>query len=435
MKMIHPKNLPDGWHFKKIEYISSFIRGGNGFPERYQGKTDGKYPFIKVSDMNHPENWIFIKKSYNFVNDYEVKKLHLTIFEPNTIVFAKVGAALLLNRRRILTEKTVIDNNMMGIAPNKYVDYLFLYYQLLQIDFGIFVQPGALPSVNQNQIENLSISLPQHLNEQRTIATILSSIDNAIDQINQLIEKYQRIKQGLMHDLFCFGIDEHGNFRSEATHRFKDSPLGRIPEEWDCLKIGDIYSDIRTGSTPRRTRPDYFTGNILWVTSGELKYEVVLDTREKITDEAVKDTNLKIYPAGTFAIAIIGLEAEGTLGSCAIIGKEASINQSCVAFPENHRVYTWYFYQYYRYYGKFLIYRYARGTKQQNLNTEVIKSIYIKLPRKDEQIKIAELLNNIDNVISNYRNNALKFQNIKQGLMDDLLSGKVRVNVLIKAEA
>lgn len=271
--------------------------------------------------------------------------------------------------------------------------------------------------------------------EQKKISEFITILDKTIDATDQMIQKCQRIKQGLMQDLFHFGIDERGNLRSEETHPFKDSLLGRIPENWDCLQLGEIYSELRTGSTPSRTRPDYFTGDILWVTSGELKYEVVFDSREKITADAVKNTNLKIYPAGTFAIAIIGLEAESTRGSCAILGKDATINQSCVAFPENQRIHTWFLYQYYRNYGKHVVYSYARGTKQQNLNTEIIKSIPIKMPKKTEQIKIAEVLNAADSIIKIYQNEKAKLQRINNGLIDDLLSGKVRVNRLIQAEA
>ena len=75
--------------------------------------------------------------------------------------------------------------------------------------------------------------------EQTKIAEILSTVDQAIEQTEALIAKQQRIKTGLMQDLLTRGIDENGNLRSEDTHEFKDSPLGRIPVEWE-LKIDSI---------------------------------------------------------------------------------------------------------------------------------------------------------------------------------------------------
>ena len=75
--------------------------------------------------------------------------------------------------------------------------------------------------------------------EQSKIAEILSTVDQAIDQTEALIAKQQRIKTGLMQDLLTRGIDENGNLRSEETHEFKDSPLGRIPVEWEVKTIGN----------------------------------------------------------------------------------------------------------------------------------------------------------------------------------------------------
>ena len=79
------------------------------------------------------------------------------------------------------------------------------------------------------------------LPEQSKIAEVLSTVDRAIEQTEALIAKHQRIKTGLLQDLLTRGIDEHGNLRSERTHKFKDSPLGRIPVEWECAPFGDCW--------------------------------------------------------------------------------------------------------------------------------------------------------------------------------------------------
>ena len=93
-------------------------------------------------------------------------------------------------------------------------------------------------------------------------------------------------------------------------------------------------SGFFSGATPYRGRPEYYKGQINWITSGELNYNIITDTNEKITEEAVRNTNLKILPKGTFLFAITGLEAEGTRGSCA---KQALTrnNQSCMALLFN----------------------------------------------------------------------------------------------------
>ncbi len=85
--------------------------------------------------------------------------------------------------------------------------------------------------------------------------------------------------------------------------------------DWTATTFGEALTGFSSGSTPARKNPKYFSGNILWITSGELNYNVVTDTEEKITPEAVKNTNLKIIEPGTFLMAITGLEAAGTRGN------------------------------------------------------------------------------------------------------------------------
>ena len=78
------------------------------------------------------------------------------------------------------------------------------------------------------------------LPEQQKIAEILETVDNAIEKTEKIIEKYKRIKQGLMQELLTKGIDENWQIRSEKTHKFKDSPLGRIPEEWEVVRLWEV---------------------------------------------------------------------------------------------------------------------------------------------------------------------------------------------------
>ena len=96
---------------------------------------------------------------------------------------------------------------------------------------------------------------------------------------------------------------------------YKLTELGEIPIDWKFKFFKDVMTGFSSGQTPSRAIPEYYRGNIRWITSGELNYNVITDTIEKITPQAVRRTNLKILPKGTFLIAITGLEAEGTRGA------------------------------------------------------------------------------------------------------------------------
>ena len=102
---------------------------------------------------------------------------------------------------------------------------------------------SGIPHVDKEVLGKLKlVNFPG--NEQSKIAEILSTLDQAIEQTEALIAKQQRIKTGLMQDLLTRGIDEHGQLRTEQTHAFKDSPLGRIPVEWEVEFIRNLLADI-----------------------------------------------------------------------------------------------------------------------------------------------------------------------------------------------
>ena len=204
--------------------------------------------------------------------------------------------------------------------------------------------------------------------------------------------------------------------------------LGIIPNDWKIKEFQDVMTGFFSGATPYRGRTEYYKGNIKWITSGELNYNIITDTVEKITEEAVRNTNLKILPKGTFLFAITGLEAEGTRGSCGITGVEATTNQSCMAlFPKETLDYD-YLYHFYVWQGKMLAFRYCQGTKQQSYTGKIARTLPIILPPTIlEQTAIATVLSDTDTLIENLEKLIVKKRNIKQGAMQELLTGRKRL--------
>jgi len=191
--------IPVEWEVVPLIEVCS-LRGGSGFSEKYQGHKSGKYPFYKVSDMNSIGNEKFLFESNNYINDAVLSQISATPFPANSIVFAKVGAALLLNRRRITSCSSCIDNNMMGAIANEKTKVDYLYYFLLTIDFRTFVQDGAVPSINQSQVGNILVSLPS-VAEQQQIALILISIDEQIDAHQTKLTALTKLKSALMQQI------------------------------------------------------------------------------------------------------------------------------------------------------------------------------------------------------------------------------------------
>lgn len=407
------RNIPKDW---KLSTIGKLLKISTGNQDTQNKIKDGKYPF--------------------FVRSNIVEKLDSYSFDGEAVLTAGDGVGVgkvyhYYNGQFAFHQRVYAIYGFNQIINGKYFYRYFSENFLTEVER--YSAKNSVDSVRLNMILDMELFLPP-IKEQEKISKILSEVDSAIEHTQALHVKHQKIKIALMQDLLTHGIDQYGKIRNPKTHAYKPSLLGDIPVEWDVKEIGKIYKTLRTGSTPSRAIPNYFKGDILWVTSGELKYKPIYDTIEKITKEAVRATNLKIYPSGTFFIAITGLEAEGTRGSCAIIAKEATTNQSCMAFEKNDEIDTHFLFQYYKLHGKYISLLYSQGSKQQSLNNKIVSKILIHLPPKEEQEKIAQILSSHDEKIEKVKTKLEKLKQLKTALMQDLLSGTKRVNHLLGEE-
>ncbi|OJV91797.1 MAG: hypothetical protein BGO34_06680 [Bacteroidia bacterium 44-10] len=215
---------------------------------------------------------------------------------------------------------------------------------------------------------------------------------------------------------------------SKDKKGYKETEFGVIPIDWTIDTFGNLLEGFTSGATPLRAIPSFYNGDILWISSGELNYNWITDTLEHISPEAQKRTNLKQHPVGTFLMAITGLEAEGTRGRCAFVGKPATTNQSCLAIYPTEKLTTEYLFYFYRQYANYLAFKYCQGTKQQSYTAKIVKQLPICCPTDiNEQRAIAEALSDIDTLINTLNKQIEKKKNIKQGMMQELLTGKKRL--------
>lgn len=191
------------WTVKGLgEFVDVFQ--GYGFPERMQGKTRGKYPFIKVSDISMTVNngGKYIDVANNYVDEEDLPILGATPFPFGTIVFAKIGEAIRLNRRVILSKPSLIDNNVGGVkAKDGLSNDGFVFYIMSMIDLVKYAG-GVVPAVKKTTIENIEVLMPPTLDEQQKIAEVLTSIDRTIMQKTKKTNLLKKYKKGLMQQMF-----------------------------------------------------------------------------------------------------------------------------------------------------------------------------------------------------------------------------------------
>lgn len=207
--------------------------------------------------------------------------------------------------------------------------------------------------------------------------------------------------------------------------KLKQTEVGMIPSDWEVKTLGELV-DMSSGTTPSRFNEKNFQGNVCWLSSGELKSHYIYNTKEKISEDAA--SSMRLYPKGTVVIAMYGLEAEGVRGTSSILAKECTISQACMAFTNLREINNEYFYYWYAANGNEIGTKYAQGTKQQNLSPEVMKNVIIPLPPTiEEQQRIANALSDVDALIANLEKLIAKKKNIKQGAMQQLLTGRKRL--------
>ena len=177
------------------------VKSGVGFSKKYQGHLNLDYNLYKVSDMNLEVNKKYMVKSNNTVDNFILKDMNTKLIEKPSIIFAKVGEAIFLNRKRIVNNPFLIDNNMMAFSPNNKVNLEFIYYLSLTINFGKYAQIGALPSYNASDIYSIKCEIPS-IEEQEKISSILSLVDEKIDYIKSYINNIIIFRKGLLQQMF-----------------------------------------------------------------------------------------------------------------------------------------------------------------------------------------------------------------------------------------
>ncbi len=408
---------PDGWRNLAVKDLADIV-SGVGFPRKHQGSQVGKIPFFKVSDMNTQGNERGLRVAANTVDRALLDSLKGKLHPPGTVVFPKVGAALLTNKRRRLVVPSCFDNNVMGlVATGCDPDYLYLLMQA--VDFADHVQSGAIPSINGSTVGGIRVLVPP-LPEQRKIAAILSSVDDAIEKTQAVIDQVQVVKRGLMQELLTRGLPGRHT-------RFKQTEIGEIPEEWEIVRIIDV-ADVDYGisaAVSANTDP-----GIGWpiLTGANLTLDGQIDLSKLVYHEPpskerffLRKNDLLLNwrsgsPKHVGKTALFDLEGNYTYASFVLrirsLGKLVpGFGHVLLNFMRNAEFFS-------------------KDLSQQvnfKMNAAVFREVLIRLPSVDEQEEIALTAARFDSRLAGEAQSIAALQNVKAALMSALLTGELRV--------
>jgi len=415
-------NLPKSW---KVVELNNLIEVETGKRAKGGGLNEGKIPSIGGEHLSR-DGSILWNKNMKFIPNDLYDTLKQGKVKLGDILVVKDGATTgkVAFVENLPFEKVAVNEHVF-IIRSKSKDKLFnefLFYVLFsnigqsQIKLRFH---GMIGGIRKEEIRSLKIPLPP-LHEQKKIAEILSTVDKAIQKVDEAIAKTERLKKGLMQELLTKGI---------GHEEFKDTPIGRIPKEWEVVRLGDTIKEIKNGfASGKRDENGIVQIRMNNVTTGG---RLIFDSYLKVP--VPDDIGNWILERGDFLF--------NNTNSYDLVGKSTIFNDA--PFPctfSNHftrirfrkelilpELVLYHFLILWRkgYFKSVAI----RHVGQSAVHTRYLLKIKIPLPPLPEQQKIAEILSTVDKKLELERKRKEKLERIKKGLMNDLLSGRKRVKM------
>ena len=404
--------IPENWEPLPARLIGTF-KGGSGFPLEAQGEVAGDFPFFKVSDMNNEGNGILMTAANHYISEAARKRLGATVFPADALVFAKVGAAVFLERKRILGQPSCIDNNLASFVLDKNkVDVRYVHSLLLSTKLSSLVATTALPSLNGKQLGEMVLAVPP-LAEQRLISSALSDVDVLLNSLDRLIAKKRDLKQAAMQQLLT------GQTR-----------LPGFSGEWEVKRLGDLGATY--GGLTGKTKADFGNGEARYITFMNVMQNVVIDSETFDRVEVLQmETQNRARKGDLFFNG--SSETPEEVAMCAVLLDEVQdvyLNSFCFGFRFREDVAAnGIFFAYYLRgpVGRELMKSLAQGSTRYNLSKVALLNSSLLLPTSLEQAAIAEVLTVMDTELVALEQRRNKTEALKQGMMQELLTGRTRL--------
>lgn len=352
-----------------------------------------------------PDNWCWtnLKTVCNLDNGIKHNNESLVYFDAKTLreitepvsrnsgVIVEKGQKVILVDGENSGEVFVIpDRGYMGstfriLNISKQFDEMYIRYfiDIFREELKKNKIGSAIPHLNKELFYGLQFPLPPLPEQQRIverIESLFSKLDEAKEKAQEVINSFETRKAAILHKAFS----------GELTAKWREENGVGI-ESWERKRISECCK-LGSGGTPSRKKPNYYTGDIPWIKTGEINWNTVNYSEESITQEAIDNSSAKVYAPGAVLVAMYGMGI--TRGKAAILGIEAATNQAvCVLQPKG--------YLFNRYLYFFFMCNYwdireqAVGGNQLNLSATIIGKLNIDIPNLEEQYVITELLDSI----------------------------------------
>lgn len=354
-----PYELPEGWKWVNVGSIAEVINGKN---QKEVEDENGLYPIYGSGGI--------IGRAKDF------------ICPENCTIIGRKGT---INNPIFVETKFWNVDTAFGMKPFNSVNPKFYFYFCKNFNFSTLDSSTAIPSLTKTNIQKIPFPLPPTIKEQQCIVNRIESmfakLDEAKEKAQNVLDSFETRKAAILHQAFTGNLT--AKWRKEN---------GVSDDSWEEKIIGECCK-LGSGGTPSKSHPEYYdNGNIPWLKTGEIDWNDICEVEEKITQEGVKNSSAKIYPAESVVIAMYGMGV--TRGKAGILKIPTTTNQAvCVLQPDTTLFNRYLFYYFMRNYWTFR--EKAVGGNQLNYSATMISKWTIDLPSLPEQQEIVRILDNV----------------------------------------
>lgn len=376
-----PYKLPENWCWAYWGACGNF-QAGSAFKNEYQGLTEYEIPFYKVGSLKYSNSDGFLYDTSNTVSEEIRNKLKAVLIPENSIIFAKIGEAIRLNRRSINPVACCIDNNLMSFCAKTCLTK-YAYFWSLGIDLYNYTNATTVPAIRKSDLEKVAFPLAPCAEQQRIvdrIESLFTKLDEAKQKAQDALDSFETRKAAILHKAFT----------GELTARWrKEHGVGM--ESWQTKKYSEICNIVRGGSPRPAGSPEFYGGNIPFMKVADITRNTgpyVNSTEYTIKEAGLKKT--RMVDRNTLLLTNSG----ATLGVPAICTFQTTFNDGIAAFlglnPDTL------LFHYYFWTSKTADLRAInKGAAQPNLNTDIIGNVEINLPTEKEQTEIVRILDDL----------------------------------------
>lgn len=419
-----PYKVPDNWCWTYWGNCGEFI-AGNAFKKDYQGFQNYHIPFYKVGSLKYSDDNGILYDNSNTINDEILKILKATLIPVNSIIFAKIGEAIRLNRRSINNKACCIDNNLMAFV-SKVGFWKYFYFWSLQLDLYDYTNATTVPAIRKSDLEGIEMPLPPLAEQQRIverIETLFAKLDETKEKLQNTLDTFEIRKTAILHKAFT----------GELTANWRKHH-GLTMDSWEEKTLNDIasYKKGPFGSSITKamfvpktanTYKVYEQGNVIRKDLTYGHYYITSEKYQELKGFSVKAGDILISCAGTIG-EVYKLPPE-----C----EEGVINQALMRVRLNQNIIEGYFCYYFGEIIKDDVIDKSNGTAMKNIPPfKVLKAIQIKLPTINEQTEIVRIVDNLlakEQKAHSIAQNALaKIDLIKKSILVRAFRGQLATN-------